>query len=75
VLFSSAWSFSVEVKMWRFFIIILYLLLLEIQLSEEFEDTKSVAEQTTQWPTEKGNKDKQRSTKHRKLKIEQHEPH
>jgi len=49
---------------------------------EEFEDTKgvirickSVAEQTTQWPTEKGNKDKRRSTKHRKLKIEQHEPH
>ena len=32
MLFSSVWSFSVEVKLWRFFIIILYLLLLEIQL-------------------------------------------
>jgi hypothetical protein len=31
--------------------------------------------QTIQWSTEQGQKDKQRSTKHRKLKIEQHEPH
>jgi hypothetical protein len=36
-------------------------------MSEEFEDTKGVIrisiEQTTQWPKEKGQKDKQRSTK------------
>ena len=38
---------------------------------EEFEDTKGgnhnpyiEEEQTTQWPKEKGQKDKQRSTKH-----------
>ena len=38
--------------------------------SEEFEDTKRgyqnpyIEEQTTQWPKEKGQKNKQRSTKH-----------
>ena len=32
-------------------------------------------EQTTQWPKEKVQKDKQRSTKHTKLKIELHKPH
>ena len=39
--------------------------------TEEFEDTKgaiririSPEEQKTQWPKEKGQKDKQRSTKH-----------
>ena len=33
-------------------------------------------EQTTQWPKETGQKDKQRSTKHcTENKIEQHEPH
>jgi len=35
---------------------------------EEFEDTKEIIrieeEQTTQWPNEKGQNDKQRSTKH-----------
>ena len=36
---------------------------------EEFEDTKEVIRirkegQTTQWPNEKGQKDKQRSAKH-----------
>jgi len=30
----------------------------------------SEEEQTTQWPKEKAQKDKQRSTKHTKLKIE-----
>jgi hypothetical protein len=35
-----------------------------------------IEEQTTQWPNEKEQKDKQRSTKHAyKTKIEQHEPH
>jgi hypothetical protein len=41
-------------------------------LKEEFEDTKGVIRirtskkdrQTTQWPKERGQKDKQRSTKH-----------
>ena len=39
-------------------------------LYEEFDDTKGVKQnpyiegQTTQWPKEKGQKDKQRSTKH-----------
>ena len=40
-------------------------------MQEEFEDIKGVnknpyieEEQTTQWPKEKGQKDKQRSTKH-----------
>jgi hypothetical protein len=39
---------------------------------EEFEDTKGVEGQTTQWPKEKGQKAKQRSTKYIyiKLKIE-----
>jgi len=34
---------------------------------EEFEDTKGairIRKSTTQWPKEKGQKDKQRSTKH-----------
>ena len=32
--------------------------------------------QTTRWPQEKGQKDKQiHKALHRKLKIEQHEPH
>jgi phage repressor protein C with HTH and peptisase S24 domain len=38
------------------------------ELEEEFEDTRGVIrieeEQTTQWSKEKGQKDKQRSTKH-----------
>ena len=55
-------------------------------LYEEFEDTKGIIRirqsvdrqfnETTQWLKEKGQKEKQRSTKHhehRKLKIEQHE--
>ena len=39
-------------------------------IQEEFEDTKGVIririskKKTTQWPKEKGQKDKQRSTKH-----------
>ena len=49
---------------------------------EEFEDTKGVnqnlyieEEQTTQWPKEKVQKDKQQSTMHtHKLKIEYYEP-
>jgi len=42
----------------------------QVWFQEEFEDTKVVIririeeEQTTQWPKEKGQKDKQRSTKH-----------
>jgi hypothetical protein len=52
------------------------------QLLEEFEDTKRrnqnpyiAEEQSTQWPKEKIQMDKQRSTKHTfKLKIEYHEP-
>ena len=44
-------------------------------MKEEFEDTSNqnpyIEEQTIQWPKEKGQKDKQRSTKHtHKTKIE-----
>jgi hypothetical protein len=46
-------------------------------MKEEFEDTKRVIinpyiekEQTTQWPKEKVQKDKQRSTKHTYKTIE-----
>jgi len=47
-----------------------YILFTSFVLYEEFEDTKGVIrirkskKQTTQWPKEKGQKDKQRSTKH-----------
>ena len=42
-------------------------------LEEKFEDTKGEIEgQAMQWPNEKGQKDKHRSTKHYR---EQHEPY
>jgi hypothetical protein len=48
-------------------------------IHEEFEDTKRdnqnryiEEEQTTQWPKEKGQKDKQRSTKHTHKTNEPH---
>ena len=45
------------------------LVLKSVDLSEEFEDTKwliriRIERQTKQWTKEKGQKDKQRSTKH-----------
>jgi hypothetical protein len=45
------------------------LVLKSVDLSEEFEDTKClirirIERQTKQWTKEKGQKDKQRSTKH-----------
>ena len=70
LLIDILWSQS-----WYFFLLELYFyvlvsLLVSLLYYEELEDTKGVIKickskgQTTQWPKEKGQKDKERSTKH-----------